>query len=444
MNPRERAAHGICQRLRQAGHEALLVGGCVRDLLLGIPPKDFDIATSAPPAEIERIFPRTAPVGAAFGVILVITPEGPFEVAQFRGDGPYSDGRRPDHVAPADPRADALRRDFTINALFLNPGTGAILDFTGGQEDLRERHLRTVGDPWKRFDEDKLRLFRAVRFAARFDFDIEPETWKALRALAPEINGVSPERLRDELLKLLSQGNAGRGMRLLDESGILREILPEIAAMKGVEQPPEFHPEGDVFVHTLLLLDQLDAPAPTLAMAALLHDVGKPPTQIVTDRIRFPNHDKTGARMAQDICRRLRFSRRETERIVWLVDQHMRLAHAPLMRESKRKRFLREPGFDELMTLGRIDCRASHGGEDHLDEIEAYRNALPPEKLAPEPLLTGNDLIAMGHVPGPKFSKILAAVEDRQLDGLLATPAEARDFVRRHWPPPAAPPSSPW
>lgn len=433
MNDREQAARRICRTLRQHGFRALLAGGCVRDLLLNVEPRDYDIATTARPAQVKDLFPRAVEVGVEFGVIGVTLPEGQFEVTTFRADGPYSDGRHPDYVFQTDEQGDALRRDFTINAMFYDPETEKILDYAGGQEDLRQGILRAVGDPRKRFEEDHLRLLRAVRFAARLEYAIEPETRTAMEAMAALATQTSAERIRDELLKMLTEGNARRAFALLDETGILPFVLPEVAAMKQVAQPETFHPEGDVFEHTMLMLEYMDTPSPTLAMAALLHDAGKPCTQTFEDRIRFNHHEKAGARIADGICRRLRFSNEDRERIVWLVAQHMRVACIPEMRESKRKRFVREDAFDELLTLSRLDCLASHGDQSIIAWIEEYRKGLTPEEVRPEPLLRGNDLIEMGYAPGPLFTRILSAVEDAQLEGILVTIEDARQYVRARW-----------
>lgn len=435
MNEKRRAAEAVCARLREAGHRALLAGGCVRDMLLGHEAADYDVATSARPEEIAALFKKTVGVGAAFGVQIVVLPEGQFEVATFRRDGPYLDGRHPSTVEFLDEREDALRRDFTINALFYDPETQAIIDYVGGQEDLRRKLIRAVGDPRVRFEEDHLRLVRAVRFAARFGYDIEAETLRAIRELAPLIRKTSPERVRDELTKMLTEGRAGRAFRLLDETGLLEQVLPEVARTKGVEQPPEFHPEGDVFVHTMLLLDELKDATPTLAYGALFHDIGKPLTQTFEDRIRFNLHDKAGAREADRICRRLHMSNEERERIVWLVEQHMRVAAAPDMRESKLKRFVREEGFRELLELHRLDCLASHRDLRIYDWLREYADSLKPEETRPAPLITGHDLIALGYQPGPLFKEILTAVEDAQLEGALRSSEDARQFVQTRWPP---------
>jgi len=434
MNKRQAAAEQICSTLRRRGFRALLAGGCVRDMLLKTPPRDFDIATNARPFEVAQLFERTIDIGAAFGVQVVLLPEGPFEVTTFRKDGPYHDGRHPCSVAFTGEEEDARRRDFTINALFYDPVDRKVLDYVGGLDDLRTGLVRAVGVPRERFEEDHLRLLRAIRFAARLRYAIERETYQAIRESAPRITSTSAERIRDELLKMLTEGGTRRAFEMLDDTGLLHQILPEVSAMKGVAQPPEFHPEGDVFTHTLLMLDLLNHPSAALALGVLLHDAGKPATQTRTDRIRFNDHDKAGAIIAREVCERLRLPRRDTERVVWLVAQHMRFQHIPKMRESKRKRTIRADGFEELKELCRIDCLASHGNLDTVVWVENYQAQLPPESLRPEPLVQGNDLIALGYPPGPLFSKILKHVEDLQLDGRLTTPDEARAFILAHWP----------
>lgn len=432
--PRREAALRICATLQAAGYRALLAGGCVRDMLLGIPPKDYDVATNAPPEAVAPLFDHVVSVGAAFGVQLVVLPEGHFEVATFRKDGPYLDGRRPSEVSFCDEETDAQRRDFTINALFFDPESNEVVDYVGGQRDLRDGILRAVGDPARRFEEDRLRLLRAVRFAARLSLAIDPPTFEAIRAMAPSVLSTSAERIRDELLKMLTEGRARRAFELLDDTGLLAVILPEVAATKGVEQPPEFHPEGDVWTHTLMLLERLDNPTPTLAMAALLHDAGKPVTQTFEDRIRFHGHDAIGAEMARAICRRLRMSREEIDRVEWLVGQHMRWVHTPDMRASKRKRFMREDGFPELLELARLDCEASHRDTDLVESIQRDLENLPPEEIRPAPLLNGRDLMAMGYSAGPLLGKILSALEDEQLEGRIRTAREAAAWVGENWP----------
>ena len=425
-------AGSIVRRLRDAGHEAWYVGGCVRDQLLGRPAKDMDIATAAPPEELLRLFPNADRVGAHFGVVLVHEAGEMVEVATFRRDLAYSDGRHPAGVQfESSPREDALRRDFTINALFHDPFSGEILDFIGGRADLEARIIRTVGDPARRFAEDHLRLLRAVRFAARLCFEIEPSTMSAMRNMASMIHKVSAERVRDEIVRILTEGGARRGFELLDESGLLREVLPEIAAMKGVEQPPEFHPEGDVWVHTLLMLDGLRAPSANLALGVLLHDVGKPPTFRIAGRIRFDGHVEKGVEIARSILGRLRFPGQVIDDVVALVENHMKFRDVPHMRESRLKRFLRMDDFEEHMELHRLDCLSSHGGLDNYDFVRVKQREMPPEVLRPAPLLTGRDLIDAGFAPGPRFGPALQAVEDAQMENRLATKEEALELARR-------------
>jgi len=440
----------IVQTLRQRGFQACLVGGCVRDLLLGREPKDYDVATDATPKQVMEIFPETYAVGVQFGVVLIPPPAGEraavaseetskssaVEVATFRSDLGYSDGRHPDEVRfSKTPQEDVARRDFTINGMLMDPLSGEVLDFVGGRKDLDAGIIRTIGDPEKRFGEDKLRMLRAVRFAARFEYQIEPATFAAMRDLAEQIRVVSRERVREELTRMLTEGHARRAFLLLDESGLLRQVLPEISAMKGVQQPPEFHPEGDVFVHTLLVLENLPNPCPmTLAWGALLHDVGKPPTFRVAERIRFDGHVEVGVKMAEEICARLRFSNDEAEQILALVDNHMRFGQATRMKESTLKRFIRMPRFDEHLALHRADCMASHRNLTTYGFVRQKREEIPPEKMRPRPLVTGDDLIAAGHRPGPKFREILNAVEDAQLEGRLGSRDAALEFVRREFP----------
>jgi poly(A) polymerase len=466
-------AISIVRTLRDHGHQAYLVGGCVRDLLLRREPADYDVATDATPDEVMRILPETYAVGAQFGVVLVPVPdthnksaipsadetsqsEAPaesrnllhagsapplksrhIEVATFRSDIGYSDGRHPDQVRfSRDSREDVQRRDFTINGLLLDPLNDEVLDYVGGQKDLKAKVIRAIGDPKLRLAEDKLRMLRAVRFAARFQYTIEPETFAAIQQLATQIEQVSRERVRDELTKMLIEGHARRAFELLDETGLLREVLPEIEAMKGVEQPPEFHPEGDVFVHTMLLLENLPQPClPTLAWGGLLHDVGKPPTfRRGPDRIRFDSHVDVGKKMAEAICHRLRFSNGDTEQILALVDNHMRFGDVEKMKASTFKRFVRLPRFDEHLELHRLDCEASHRKLRMYDYTRQKMAELTPESIHPKPLVSGNDLVAAGYSPGPHFKEILSAVEDAQLEGALQAKGQAMRFVRRKFP----------
>ncbi len=466
------SATSIIQTLRQQGFQAYLAGGCVRDLLLQREPADYDVATSATPAQVMEIFPDTYAVGAQFGVVLVpiypvsracpdrsrrvssvvessaedlpaVKGSHTIEVATFRSDHGYSDGRHPDEVRfSQDPREDVARRDFTINGMMLDPGvggitTGEVLDFVGGRNDLEAGIIRAIGDPTQRFAEDKLRMLRAVRFAARFEYQIEAETLAAIQRHASEIQVVSRERVRDELTKMLVEGHARRAFLLLDDSGLLQQVLPEISVMKGVAQPPEFHPEGDVFVHTLLLLENLPQPCPpTLAWGALLHDVGKPATfRVAPDRIRFDDHVDVGVKIAEQICGRLRFSNHDAGQVLALVDNHMRFSHATRMNQLTLKKFLRMPGFDQHLALHRADSLASHGNLSTYEFVRQKLAEIPPEKIRPAPLVTGDDLIAAGYAPGPKFREILEAVENAQLEGRLPSQEAALEFVKTAFPP---------
>jgi poly(A) polymerase len=437
------AAESIVECLRAEGYDAYFAGGCVRDLLLGRTPVDFDVATSAHPDAVLRTFARTFAVGAHFGVILVADElDGQqivTEVATFRSDGAYSDGRRPESVQFSESaEEDVVRRDFTINGMLFDPQSGDVLDFVGGRADLNAKLIRAIGDPVQRFDEDKLRMLRAVRFAARFDFAIEAQTESAIRRCAVQIHQVSCERIRDELTRMLTEGRARRAFELLDSTGLLKEVLPEIDRQHGVEQPPEFHPEGDVWMHTLLLLEQLPAGAsPTLAWGALLHDVGKPSTfQPGPGRIRFNGHVEVGVRIAEDICRRLRFSNDESVQIAALVENHMRFGDVERMKASTLKRFFRLNNFPEHLALHRMDCMASHGGLDLYNFAKSRYESTPTEEVRPTPLLTGRDLIEAGYRPGPKFKRLLALAEDAQLEGMVRTKEDALALVARQSAPP--------
>jgi poly(A) polymerase len=445
------AAIDILKELRQAGHLAYFVGGCVRDLLMGNAPKDYDIATSARPEQVVSIFPESLTVGAQFGVVLVVRGGQQFEVATFRSDGTYADGRHPSEVVYSDnPRDDVVRRDFTINGLLYDPLTETVLDFVEGQRDIQNQIIRTIGEPERRLLEDKLRLMRAARFAARFNYQLEPETRKAIVKLSNEIGQVSRERIRDELIKLLTEGYAVRGVRLLDETRLLEQILPEIVALKGVPQPPEFHPEGDVWEHTLLMLELMDQtktenvskvrvsgetiekvtyPTVMLAVSVLLHDVGKPSTYEVKDRIRFNNHCEVGARMTGGICERLRFTNKQTERIVQLVRDHLRFKDLPQMRTSTMKRFLRQEGFEEHLELHRLDCLGSHGNLENWHYARRLLQQLGPEEIRPHRLITGDDLASLGYTPGPLYKEILRFVEDAQLDNQIRSREDAQRLI---------------
>jgi poly(A) polymerase len=424
----------IIAGLRRRNHQAYLAGGCVRDRLLGREPQDYDVATDASPDENLADFPGAIAVGASFGVILVRKDGADVELATFRADHHYRDGRRPEKVTfTSSPEQDVKRRDFTINGLLFDPARNKVLDYVGGQADLDARLIRAIGDASERFNEDKLRMLRAVRFAARLGFEIEAATMRAIQQHAPEVQSISAERIRDELNRILTEGGARRGFELLDESGLLEPILPEIAAMKGVEQSPEHHPEGDVWIHTLLMLEKLDNPSVPLALGTLLHDVGKPSTFQIADRIRFNGHVEVGVRMAEAICKRLRYSTSDTEQIMDLVANHMRFMDVHRMRESTLKRFLRKPRFEEHMELHRLDCLSSHGSLASYEFVREKLAEVPPEVLRPPRLLTGDDLIAAGYPPGPAFARILSEVEDAQLEGRLTTKEEALAHVSERW-----------
>jgi poly(A) polymerase len=438
---RRKDAIAIASRLREAGFEALLCGGSVRDALLGRTPADYDVATSATPEEGARLFPEAVLVGARFGVLVLPREAGDVELATFRSDARYVDGRHPEGVTFSDPPTDAQRRDFTVNGLFEDPGTGAILDYVGGREDLARRLLRAIGDPEARFREDHLRILRAVRFAAQLDFAIAPRTWEAVRDLAPLVDDVSAERIRDELAKLLRHGR-GRALRLLRDANLLERILPEIHAMQGVEQPLQFHPEGDVFVHTCLVLDGARLPEgppadqAVLLWACLLHDVAKPPTQ-TTDpdgRIRFNGHDALGVPMSEAVLERLKLPRRVIERVGALIKAHIQIASTPRMRPHKLRRFLADEDIELHLRLHEADSGAAHGDRTILrfcrDKLAEYAR----EPLVPPPLLTGKDLLAMGYRPGPRMGEILRWVQDVQLDENLQDADEAARRVRRQFP----------
>jgi tRNA nucleotidyltransferase/poly(A) polymerase len=434
----------IASELQLHSYQAWLTGGCVRDLLLGLEPKDYDIATDARPDQLLVLFPRAQLVGAQFGVVLL---DG-VEIATFRSDHAYADGRHPERVTfETDPRQDALRRDFTINALLLDPSAlsssasssslySQVLDYVGGLADLRAGIVRAIGDPEQRFEEDYLRMLRAARFAARLGFQIEPATLAAIQKLHTKVLRVSPERIRDELVRILIEGGARRGFELLDTCGLLGDILPEVAAMQGVAQPPEFHPEGDVWTHTLIMLEGLRSPTPALAFGVLLHDVGKPGTFRVADRIRFDGHVELGERMAREILNRLRFSNAEIDQVIALIANHMRFSHVHQMRESTLKRMLRLNRFGEHLELHRLDCASSHGHLDNYEFAKSKFEQLAPEELRPARLVTGDDLIAAGYAPGPDFSRMLEVAEDAQLEARIQNKEEGLALVRSTFGPP--------
>lgn len=427
-------AEGVVRRLVEAGHQALFAGGCVRDMVRGEEPHDYDIATDAIPERVQALFERTVAVGSQFGVVVVVVGGDEFEVATFRADLGYSDGRHPDGIRFGDAREDALRRDFTINGLFYDPLRRETIDFVGGQQDIRAGMVRAIGSPDERFAEDSLRMLRAVRFAARYRYRIEWSTEAALRRHVREIGRVSAERVRDELSRILTGPNRGDALELLRTTGLLHEVLPEVAAMHGCAQPEEFHPEGDVFVHTRRALDALENPSVELAFGVLLHDVGKPPTLREADRIRFSLHDKVGGQIARSICERLRFSADQTEAIVAFVLEHMKFGAVGQMRESTLKRLLRLPRIEEHLELHRADCAASHGDLVNYDFCRQKLATLAAEEIRPLRLLTGYDLIGLGYPPGPVFSAILARLEDAQLEGEISTRDDAIALVGREFP----------
>ena len=422
----------IIQALQAQGHRALLAGGCVRDWLMGRVPKDWDVATDASPETVRQLFDRTVPVGIQFGIVCVVLEDGAYEVARFRRDGPYLDGRHPARVEFADDVADAHRRDFTINGMFYDPTSDELIDHVGGKRDIDAGVIRAIGKAEERFAEDYLRMLRALRFAARLKFEIEADTFAAIQLGAENILQTSWERIRDELTLILTEGQAAAGMQLLLDAGLLVHILPEVVAMDGVPQSPEYHPEGDVWTHVKMILDDLGDSSSTLAWGALLHDIGKPKTMRVADRIRFNGHDALGAEMADAVCRRLRMSNRDVDRIVQLTAQHMRIGRAKEMRPSKLKRMFRQPLFLELLELHRLDCLASHGMLDVYAFCQEQLMAAD-QILRPEPLLNGEDLIEMGFVPGPGFRKILTALEDAQLERTVADRDQAVIFVKERF-----------
>lgn len=428
----EALARKIVTRLREAGHEAYYAGGCVRDMLLGKEAHDIDVATSARPGDVQALFAKTVAVGAQFGVIVVVEQGQEFQVATFRSDGAYVDGRHPTDVTFTTAEGDAERRDFTINGLFYDPVDERVIDFVQGRQDLEARVIRAIGDPARRFAEDKLRVLRGVRFAASLDFEIEPATWEAIRIGAPAIHEVSAERIREELVKIFLSPARVRGFDLLDRSGLMREVLPEVDALKGCEQPPEFHPEGDVFVHTRLMLSLLHEPVSVpLVFSVLFHDIGKPPTMQVdpTGRIRFNGHETVSAHMTEEIMRRLRFSNSDITDTVEMVQNHMVFKDVKNMRVARLKRFMARPTFPEELELHRVDCLGSHGYLDNHSFLIERREEFANEPLIPEPLVSGHDLIALGWKPGPRFKEVLDAVQTRQLEGMLASREEALAWI---------------
>ncbi|MCU0748866.1 MAG: CCA tRNA nucleotidyltransferase [Akkermansiaceae bacterium] len=421
--PARDAATDLARRLKAAGHEALFAGGCVRDRLMGNTPKDFDIATSATPVEVVKLFPGSNEVGAHFGVVIAKHGGHHVEIATFRTDGSYRDGRRPESVTFSTPQEDAQRRDFTINGLFEDPESGEVIDYVGGLADLEQRTLRAIGNAEARFNEDGLRLLRAVRFAARLDFTVEPITRAALQNCAPLLDRISPERIRDEFSKILTCPRRRQGLELLVDTGLIGHFLPEVLPMIGCDQPPEWHPEGDVYTHTCIMLDMLEPDAPLdLCLAVLLHDIAKPPCRTIdsdTGRIRFNGHDAMGAEMAEFILRRLKYPNDIIAAVVPMVARHMQFMNVQKMRIAKLKRFMAEPTFDREMELHRVDCGSSNGFTDNYEFLQAKATQFAAEPLIPPPLITGRDLIKLGLKPGPRFKEILETIETEQLEGRI-------------------------
>jgi poly(A) polymerase len=432
----EKTAREVAARLRSEGHVAYFAGGCVRDMVRGLTPKDYDIATDARPESVQKLFSHTYAVGAHFGVILVVENGFQFEVATFRSDETYIDGRHPSAVRFSSPEEDAKRRDFTINGMFYDPVAEEVIDFVGGRADIAAKLVRAIGNPAQRFAEDRLRMLRAVRFATVLDYKIDNETWDALLANSASINQISAERIRDELVRIFLSLNRTRGWDLLDSSGLMRAILPEVDAMKGCKQPEQFHPEGDVFEHTRLMLKFLpEKVSVPLVFSVVFHDVAKPRTARIdeTGRIRFNAHDRIGAEMTEEIMRRLRFSGAEIEATVEMVRQHMVFKDVPKMRVAKLKRFMARPTFDDEVELHRVDCEGSHRMLDNYEFLLRKREEFANEPIIPPPLVRGDDLIALGLKPGPRFAEILEAVETQQLEGKLRTRDEALEWVKREY-----------
>ncbi len=427
-------AHEIARRLTDAGHVAYFAGGCVRDALLDKEPKDYDIATSATPDEVVALFPKADPIGAHFGVILVREKGLPFEIATFRHDGSYHDGRHPDSVTFSTPEEDAKRRDFTVNGLFQDPETGNIIDFVNGQADLKNHILRAIGVPKERFQEDALRLMRAVRFATTLGFEIEQKTWSAVCDNTSLLEKISMERIRDEFSHILLSPNRAQGLDLLTKSGLMRLIVPEVYDLIGCEQPPQWHPEGDVYTHTRIMLDMLgDEPSLELVLGALLHDIGKPPTYTYdkeNERIRFNGHDRVGATMAEEILRKLKYSNKTVESACAMVANHMNFMNVQQMRTAKVKRFMSRPTFEDEMELHRVDCASSNGFTENYDFLRNKQEEFAAEPLIPKPLITGKDLINLGMKPGPEFKDILTAIQTEQLEGKISSRDEAMEYVK--------------
>lgn len=440
MNESRQRAADVAATLRHAGFTAYFAGGCVRDSLLGLEPHDYDVATNARPEQVQALFPKSQAVGAHFGVVVVRCGPDQVEVATFRTDGSYHDGRHPEAVTYSTPEEDAQRRDFTVNGLFLDPASDEVIDFVGGRADLAARQLRAIGTPAARFQEDHLRLMRAVRFATTLGWEIEPLTWAAIKAGAPALAKISIERIRDEFMKIMLHPNRVRGLDLLDEAGLLTCILPEMEALKGCDQPPQFHPEGDVWVHTRLMLSLLpEVVSAPLVLSVLLHDIAKPATRTIdeTGRIRFNGHDDLGARMSGDILRRLKFSNGIIEATGEAVLQHMKFMHVKEMRLSRLKRWMAQPTFEDQMALHRVDCLGCHGMLDNYEFMRARQLEFADEPVIPPPLINGHDLMRAGYPPGKEIGRLLGLVQDQQLEGVLSSREAAFAWLAREWPLPA-------
>jgi len=425
-------------RLIESGHTAYFAGGCVRDILLGIEPKDYDIATSATPEEVQALFPGSNAIGAHFGVILVNTGGFDFEIATFRNDGSYTDGRRPESVTFTEPEEDAQRRDFTVNGLFQDPQSGEIIDFVNGKADLEKKLIRAIGNPEQRFQEDGLRLMRAIRFVATLGFDIEPTTWQAICKHSELLANISAERIRDEFTSIITAKHRALGFELLTKSGLMKHIIPEVYQLIGCEQPAQWHPEGDVYTHTQIMLEMLpEKPSARLALAVILHDIGKPPTFSFDgdeERIRFNGHDRVGAGMAEVILGRLRYSNRLTEEVRVMVANHMNFMNVQNMRTAKLKRFMARPTYEDEMELHRVDCASSNGFTDNYEFLRAKEKEFAAEPLIPPPLVTGKDLIKIGMTPGPSFKEILTKIQNEQLEGRITDRQQALDWLKREDP----------
>lgn len=438
----------VVKRLKRAGFQAYFAGGCVRDKLMKFKPMDYDVATDAKPNQVIKLFKKTITTGKVFGVINVIEKGGSarsprarpepaegkgiqVEVTTFRTEGPYTDGRHPDKVKFSSLEADVLRRDFTINGMLYDPVKRKLIDLVKGKQDLRKKTIRAIGNPLERFREDKLRMMRAIRFACELGFKIEPKTFAAIKKLHRQITVVSVERIREELKRILISPRRSRGIELLDETGLLKRILPEVSRLKGVQQPKEFHPEGDVYVHTIRTLKHLKHPSWELVFASLLHDIGKPDTFMITDRIRFHEHERVGRDMAQEICERFKLSNAEKEKVMWLVDRHMAFKDIQKMRTSTMKRLFRQPYYPELAELHRADRLASDLDlKPHYYARRMYKK-LSKEDLKPKLLIDGYDLIKLGLKPGPIFGEILKKVEETQLENKITTKRQALQLARR-------------